>query len=74
MAQKEISFEESLKKLKEIVDSLESGEVPLRESMSKFREGNDIINQCYKELENAELQVETIVKKDRSIAREPFKK
>ena len=74
MVQKEISFEENLEKLKKIVDGLESGEIPLKESMNKFKEGTEIIKQCYKELEEAELRVETLVKKDRTIIREPFKK
>ena len=74
MAQKEFSFEENLGKLKKIVDGLESGDIPLKESMNKFREGAELIKQCYKELEDAELQVETIVKRDRTITREPFKK
>ena len=74
MAQKEVSFEENLGKLKKIVDGLESGDIPLKESMNKFKEGTEIIKQSYKELEDAELEVETLVKKDRTITREPFKK
>ncbi len=67
MALKEFSFEENLEKLKKIVDGLESGKIPLKESMNKFKEGTEIIKQCYKELEDAELKVETLVKKDRTI-------
>jgi exodeoxyribonuclease VII small subunit len=64
MAQNEASFEEKLEKLKAIVEGLESGEIPLKESIDKFKEGADIIRQCYKELEEAELKVETVMKKD----------
>ncbi len=74
MAQKEGSFEGNLEKLKEIVDGLESGDIPLKESMNKFKEGTEMIKQCYKELEEAELKVETLVKRDRTVTREPFKK
>ena len=74
MAQKEVSFEGNLEKLKKIVDGLESGDIPLKESMNKFKEGKEIINQCYKELEEAELKVEILVKGDRIITRGPFKK
>ena len=74
MVQKEVSFEENLEKLKKIVDGLESGDVPLKESMNKFKEGTEIIKQCYNELEDAELKVETLVKKDETIIGEPFKK
>jgi len=74
MAQKEVSFEGNLERLKKIVDGLESGDIPLKESMNKFKEGTELIKQCYKELESAELDVETLVKKDRVVTREPFKK
>ena len=74
MVQKDVSFEGNLEKLKKIVDGLESGDLPLKESMNKFKEGIEIIKQCYKELEDAELKVETLVKKDGTIIGEPFKK
>jgi len=73
MAQKEITFEANLERLKKIVDGLESGDIPLKESMNKFKEGTEIIKQCYKELEDAELKVELLVKKDKMVIREPFK-
>jgi len=74
MVQKEVSFEGNLERLKKIVDGLESGNTPLKDSMNKFKEGTDIIKQCYKELEDAELKVETLVKKDRIVTKEPFKR
>jgi exodeoxyribonuclease VII small subunit len=64
MSSKEISFEEKIEKLKLIVDGLESGDISLKESIEKFKEGSELIKQCYKELEDAELKVETIVKED----------
>ena len=74
MVQKEVSFEGNLERLKKIVDGLESGDIPLKESMNKFKEGAELIKQCYKELKNAELEVETLVKKDGIVIRSPFKK
>ena len=73
MSPKTISFEESLKKLKEIVEDLEGGNLPLKESLEKFRYGTSIIKQCYEELETTELKIETIVKKDGKIITEPYK-
>ena len=69
-----ISFEKSLEKLKGIVEDLESGDLPLKESLEKFQSGIDIIKQCYKELETAELKIETIIKKDGKIITEPLGK
>ena len=74
MTQKEVSFEGNLERLKKIVDGLESGDIPLKESMNRFKEGTEIIKQCHKELEEAELKVEILVKKDKVVSREPFKK
>ena len=59
---KETSFEENLEKLKTIVEEMESGEIPLKESIEQFKQGAEIIKQCYKELEEAELKVETLLK------------
>ena len=73
MPPKTISFEENLEKLKEIVEGLESGDLPLKESLEKFQNGVGIIKQCYKELETAELKIETIIKKDGKIITEPLR-
>lgn len=69
-----VSFEENLEKLKKIVEELESGNLPLKESLERFRQGMDIIKECYKELETAELKIETIIKKDGKIVTEPLRK
>jgi len=71
MPPKIISFEENLKKLNEIVEDLESGNLPLKESLEKFQHGVDIIKQCSEELETAELKIETIIKNDGKIITEP---
>ena len=74
MSAKTISFEENLEKLKEIVEELESGDLPLKKSLEKFQSGVDIIKQCYRELEATELKIETIIKKDGKIITEPLTK
>jgi len=70
MSQQTFSFEKNLEKLKEIVENLESGGLSLKESLEKFQNGIGIIKQCYKELETAELKIETIMKKDGKIITE----
>ena len=73
MPSKTISFEENLGNLKEIVEDLENGNLPLKESLEKFQNAVGIIKQCYKELEAAELEIETIIKKDGKIITEPLR-
>lgn len=67
---KTIPFEEKLEKLKEIVEELEDGEIPLKESMTNYQESLDLIKQCHEELEDAELKIEKIMKKDGKIISE----
>lgn len=51
------SFEESLKRLEEIVKNLERGDVSLADSMSLFEEGTALIKGCGKMLDEAEQKV-----------------
>ena len=57
MADQELSFEESMKRLDEIVNGLEKGDVTLRDSMSMFEEGTALIRRCSEMLDQAEQQV-----------------
>jgi len=53
----ELTFEESLKRLEEIVSELEKGDVSLEESMDLFEEGTKHVAYCNNQLENAEQKV-----------------
>lgn len=57
MAKKELSFEESMKRLDEIVKGLEKGDVSLKDSMALFEEGTALIRRCTEMLDGAEQQV-----------------
>lgn len=57
MAKKSITFEESMKRLDEIVSALESGEVSLEESLKLFEEGTKLSAKCTELLDSAELKV-----------------
>ena len=57
---KKISFEESLLRLKEIVDALEKGSTSLEESMKLFEEGSKLAASCYETLKKAEQKVTEI--------------
>ncbi len=67
------SFEDSLKKLEEIVAQMERGDLPLEESVKLFEEGTRLSAECRKQLEEAEGKMEMLVKqRDGSMKREPF--
>lgn len=55
-----MTFEESLKKLNDIVSQLESGKLSLDESLDIYKEGTQIAVNCKKSLENAKLQVKAL--------------
>ncbi len=56
------NLEESLARLEEIVERLESGDVPLEDALSLFEEGVGIIKRVSLKLDEAEKKVEMLVK------------
>ena len=57
MARKKQSFEEAIKRLQEIVEHLEKGDLSLQESVMIFEEGNDLVRECSRMLDEAEQKV-----------------
>jgi len=55
-----LTFESALTKLETIVESMESGEVPLAELLAKFEEGNRLLKVCEASLKEAELKIEQL--------------
>jgi len=64
MNSKSQSFEVNMQRLEQIVRAMERGDVPLEESLKLFQEGTALIESCAKLLDEAELQVKTIVAGD----------
>lgn len=56
------SFEQALDRLEGIVESMESGEVPLADLLAKFEEGNLLLKVCEGRLRDAELKIELLKK------------
>ena len=69
---KELKFEEMMKKLEAIADDLESGEMPLDESLKKYEEGVKLLRLCRKRLDETKRKVEMLVKKGGKIDLETF--
>ncbi len=53
-------YEESIKKLEEIVKKLESGDYSLEESIKLFEQGTKLSASCYAMLEKAEQKIVNI--------------
>ena len=65
--EQELSFEENLEKLEEIVKKLESGEVPLDNAISEFTEAMKLAKVCDEKLKNAEEAITKLVNKDGTV-------
>ena len=56
-----LSFEESLEKLEEIVNKLENGDVPLDDAIDEFTKAMQLVKVCNTKLNNAEEAIAKIV-------------
>ena len=61
MNQNNASFESAMKRLEEIVRAMERGDVPLEESLKLFQEGTELVRNCQKLLDEAQMQVKKIM-------------
>jgi exodeoxyribonuclease VII small subunit len=56
------AFETSLLKLEEIVEEMQSSDLPLEARLKRFEEGVVLVRECAKSLESAAKKVEVLVK------------
>ena len=70
--EKDLTFEENLKKLEDIVDKLESGEIDLEKSVELYKEGMIFKNNCEEKLKKVELQIKKIKIENKKIIKEDF--
>lgn len=67
------SFESAMKRLDEIVEQLESGELPLEESLRLFEEGMGLSKRAGDLLDQAQRKVEALTRaRDGSLGTAPF--
>ena len=70
---KKQTFESSIKKLEEIVEKLESGEIDLEQSVLLYEEGMKLKSFCQQKLKEVELKIKTIKLENGKINKEKFK-
>jgi exodeoxyribonuclease VII small subunit len=56
----DLSYEQALAELEEIVASLEANKLPLEESMKLFERGQALTKRCLELLEKAELRIKQL--------------
>ena len=71
-AEDELGFEEAMKRLDDLVESMESGNAPLSELVDRYEEGAKLLKDCRKRLELAELKIKEVREKDGQMVAEPM--
>jgi exodeoxyribonuclease VII small subunit len=61
MNQQNMTFEANMQRLEQIVRAMERGDVALEESLKLFQEGTELVKNCAKMLDEAELQVKKVM-------------
>ncbi|MFC0522665.1 exodeoxyribonuclease VII small subunit [Pontibacillus salicampi] len=59
--QEEVTFEEAMKQLEEIVEKLEEGDVPLEKAITYYQEGMKLSKVCNDKLVNVEKQMQEVM-------------
>ena len=57
----ELTFEQALGRLEEIVEDLEDGQMPLEDSLKRFEEGMQLRSLCMEKLQEAETRIEQVL-------------
>jgi exodeoxyribonuclease VII small subunit len=60
----EVTFEDAMKQLESIVETLGGGNLSLEDSLKMFEEGMELCKFCNKKLDEAEYKVEKLMEKE----------
>ncbi|WP_028118010.1 exodeoxyribonuclease VII small subunit [Ferrimonas senticii] len=67
-----LSFEESVQELEQIVAQLEQGEIPLEQALKQFERGITLVRASQSKLDHAEQQVAILSRNDLDAPLLPF--
>lgn len=71
-ANKSVNLEKALSDLEDLVEELETGDLPLEKAMKKFEQGIKLTQSCQTALKDAEQKVEILLKTAGGEALEDF--
>lgn len=63
---KKIGFEDAIKRLEEIIGTIEEPETSIEASIELYKEAAELIKICTKTIDEAELQVKMIISGDKT--------
>jgi exodeoxyribonuclease VII small subunit len=68
----ELSFEEALTNLEEIIQRMESGEAPLDSLVTHYQTGVKMLKLCRMKIEGAEMKIKEVQEKDGEFIEKDF--
>lgn len=69
---KAMDFEKQLETLEGLVESLESGDLSLEDSLKSFEQGIKVARDCQQALKQAEQKVEVLMRQGDDLISQPF--
>ncbi len=69
---KSVDFEQQLENLEALVESLESGDLSLEDSLKSFETGIKVARECQQALKTAEQKVELLMRQGDELISQPF--
>jgi exodeoxyribonuclease VII small subunit len=68
----ELSFEQALTNLEEIIQRMESGEAPLDSLVKNYQNGLKMLNFCRRKIEAAEMKIKEVQEKNGELIEKDF--
>ncbi|QKX17251.1 MULTISPECIES: exodeoxyribonuclease VII small subunit [Microbulbifer] len=69
---KAATFESALEELEQLVERLESGDLPLDEALTDFERGVKLTRECQQKLASAEQKVKVLMEENGKVQELPF--
>ena len=70
--ERDLSFEEALSNLEEIIQLMESGDAPLDSLVSNYQTGVKMLKLCRSKIEGAEIKIKEVQEKDGELVEKDF--
>lgn len=70
--QDDLSFEQALANLEEIIQRMESGEAPLDSLITHYQTGVKMLKLCREKIEAAEMNIKEVQEKDKELIKKDF--
>ena len=64
----DLTFEQAMKQLEDTVRKLESGDLPLGESIEQYKRAMTLVQFCRQQLDKAELEIVQLIEQDGNLS------